>query len=111
MGYGSLPTAYCVLLTAHCNPYPLLPAPPAAVCFPTTNSGGGVRVTVYLSGEIHSDWREQIVAGIDEAELPVDVLAPVTDHPASDDVGVSILGDEDRPFRLTQVMLRRWGNR
>ena len=57
-----------------------------------------MRITVYLSGEIHSDWREQIVEGIGEAELPVDVLAPVTDHPASDDVGVSILGEEDGPF-------------
>ncbi len=57
-----------------------------------------MRITVYLSGEIHSDWREQIVEGLGEAELPVDVLAPVTDHPASDDVGVSILGEEDGPF-------------
>ena len=57
-----------------------------------------VNVVVYLSGEIHSDWREQIVAGIDKEKLPVDVLAPVTDHPASDDVGVSILGEEDQPF-------------
>ena len=57
-----------------------------------------VNVVVYLSGEIHTDWREQIVAGIDKEKLPVDVLAPVTDHPASDDVGVSILGEEDKPF-------------
>ena len=53
---------------------------------------------VYLSGEIHTDWREQIVTGIDAENLPIEVLAPVTDHPASDDVGVSILGDEDKPF-------------
>ena len=57
-----------------------------------------MNVVVYLSGEIHTDWREQIVAGIDKEKLPIDVLAPVTDHPASDDVGVSILGEEDKPF-------------
>ena len=37
---------------------------------------------VYLSGEIHSDWRERIEAGTREAGLPVVFSAPVTDHPA-----------------------------
>ena len=53
---------------------------------------------VYLAGEVHSDWRDQITAGVEEAGLPVEFLAPVTDHPASDNVGVSILGAEDRDF-------------
>ncbi len=57
-----------------------------------------MHVTVYLAGEIHTDWREQIVRGIEEHQLPVTVLAPVTDHPASDDVGVKILGSEERAF-------------
>lgn len=54
--------------------------------------------TVYLSGEIHSDWREQIAGGIDKAGLPVTLLAPVTDHASSDDCGVDILGAEDSDF-------------
>jgi len=54
--------------------------------------------TVYLSGEIHSDWREQIKSGIDAAGLSVDILAPVTDHASSDDCGATILGEEDNPF-------------
>ena len=53
---------------------------------------------VYLSGEIHSDWRERIEAGAREAGLPVELLAPVTDHSASDDVGADILGEEDDKF-------------
>jgi YtoQ family protein len=53
---------------------------------------------VYLSGEIHSDWRERIARGIREAELPVELLAPVTDHAASDDVGADILGEEESKF-------------
>jgi len=57
-----------------------------------------MELTVYLSGEIHSDWREQIMTGIKERRLPVEVLAPVTDHAKSDDVGVDILGSEDKPF-------------
>ena len=54
--------------------------------------------SVYLSGEIHSDWRERIEAGVRVAELPVSFSAPVTDHAASDDAGVGTLGEEDVPF-------------
>ncbi|RMF12318.1 MAG: YtoQ family protein [Alphaproteobacteria bacterium] len=54
--------------------------------------------TVYLSGEIHSDWREQIEAGVRRAGLPVVLTAPVTDHASSDKCGVEILGDEPDPF-------------
>lgn len=51
---------------------------------------------VYLSGEIHTDWREQITAGA--ADLDVVFSAPVTDHDASDDCGVAIMGAEDQKF-------------
>jgi YtoQ family protein len=53
---------------------------------------------VYLSGEIHSDWREQIKRGVEEHQLPVELVSPVTDHDSSDDCGVEILGDEANPF-------------
>ncbi|MEE2908223.1 MAG: YtoQ family protein [Planctomycetota bacterium] len=53
---------------------------------------------VYLGGEIHSDWREQIRKGAAAANLPVDFVAPVTDHDASDRCGVAILGDEESTF-------------
>jgi YtoQ family protein len=53
---------------------------------------------VYLSGEIHSDWREQIAAGIESADLPVRLSAPVTDHGASDDAGTGTLGEEEEAF-------------
>ncbi|WP_166267213.1 YtoQ family protein [Marinobacter caseinilyticus] len=53
--------------------------------------------TVYLSGEIHTDWREQIQAGAEAAGLPVDFTAPVTDHQASDAAG-DVLGAEDNGF-------------
>ena len=53
---------------------------------------------VYLSGEIHSDWRERIEAGVREAGLPVELSAPVTDHAVSDDAGVGTLGEEQSPF-------------
>ena len=53
-------------------------------------------LTLYLSGEIHSDWREQIISGA--AGMDVSFNGPVTDHAASDDCGVAILGDEKSKF-------------
>lgn len=53
---------------------------------------------VYLSGEIHSDWRGRIETGAGEAGLPVSFSAPVTDHGASDDAGSGTLGEEADSF-------------
>ncbi|MEM8813248.1 MAG: YtoQ family protein [Pseudomonadota bacterium] len=54
--------------------------------------------SVYLSGEIHTDWRREIETGAEAAGLPVRFSAPVTNHPASDDCGVAILGPEQNKF-------------
>lgn len=53
---------------------------------------------VYLSGEIHTDWRQQIKDKCAEAGLPISFTSPVTDHEASDDCGVVILGAEPDKF-------------
>jgi YtoQ family protein len=53
---------------------------------------------VYLSGEIHTNWREELEQGAKAAGLPVNFSAPVTNHPASDDCGVAILGEEPNKF-------------
>jgi len=53
---------------------------------------------IYLSGEIHSDWRERIRDGIKAKNLPIEILSPVTNHEASDDCGDVILGKEEQPF-------------
>lgn len=53
---------------------------------------------VYLSGEIHSDWRMRIAAGVAQAGLPVALTAPVTEHADSDDCGVAIFGAEADKF-------------
>ena len=53
---------------------------------------------IYLSGEIHSDWRQRIEQGVSQVGLPVTLLGPVTDHETSDDCGVAILGDEAEEF-------------
>ena len=54
--------------------------------------------TLYLSGEIHTDWRERIEQGLKQHNLPVTTLAPVTDHASSDDCGVDILGAESSDY-------------
>lgn len=53
---------------------------------------------VYLSGEIHTAWREEIEDAAKHRGLPIRFSAPVTDHPASDDCGVAILGGEENKF-------------
>ncbi len=53
---------------------------------------------IYLSGEIHTDWREKIEAGLKAADLPVNLSSPNTDHASRDDCGDRILGAEDYFF-------------
>ena len=70
-------------------------------------------LSIYLSGEIHTDWRDQIIEGAQG--LDVTFSAPVTDHAASDDCGVAILGDEadkfwhDRKGALVNAIRTRHG--
>ncbi len=54
--------------------------------------------SIYLSGEIHSDWREQIIDGAAEKNLPVEFYSPNTNHEASDNCGEIILGAEESKF-------------
>jgi len=53
--------------------------------------------TVYLSGEIHTDWRQQIIAGAERENLPVAFTSAVTDHDASDAAG-DVLGAESNNY-------------
>jgi YtoQ family protein len=51
-----------------------------------------------LIGEIHSDWRQVIKKGCEEAQLPITLTSPNTSHEDSDDCGAIILGmQEERP--------------
>ena len=55
-------------------------------------------LTVYLSGEIHTDWRDQIVKACAKSDLPVEFVGPELDHATSDNIGQQILGEESQPF-------------
>ena len=61
---------------------------------------------VYLSGEIHTDWREQIRGGAERQGLPVSFVSPVTDHEASDAAGDG-LGAEQSGFIRTKTMIEQ----
>ena len=52
---------------------------------------------VYLSGEIHSDWRQQLIDGANALDLPVVFTSAVTNHEASDAAG-DLLGTETSSF-------------
>ena len=56
-----------------------------------------MKFKVYLSGEIHSDWREQIIEGVQKENLNVEFFSPVLDHDASDAAGDG-LGQEETGF-------------
>ena len=55
-------------------------------------------LNIYLAGEIHSDWRDEIIQLTKKNDLNVNFSSPVTDHDASDNCGVEILGNEETPF-------------
>ncbi|SUP35935.1 putative YtoQ family protein [Vibrio owensii] len=56
-----------------------------------------MKLTVYLSGEIHTDWREQIIKGCEAKDLNVSFISANTHHESSDAAGDG-LGPEDNPF-------------
>ena len=55
-------------------------------------------LNIYLAGEIHSDWRNDIIQLTKKNDLNVNFSSPVTDHDASDNCGVEILGNEETQF-------------
>ena len=55
-------------------------------------------LTIYLAGEIHTNWREEIISLCHNKKLNLNFLSPVTDHEASDNCGIEILGVETNQF-------------
>ena len=69
---------------------------------------------VYLSGEIHSNWRIEVKSLAEKAKLNINFLEPETDHSLSDDMGVRILGEEENQFwhdqkgaKLNSIRIRK----
>ena len=55
-------------------------------------------IRVYLTGEIHGNWRTQIVDACSSPNLPISFMSPISDHGLSDDIATDILGDETDAF-------------
>ena len=55
-------------------------------------------LNVYLSGEIHSDWREEMIKLCNKEDLSIKFSSPNTNHESSDNCGVKILGAEEKNF-------------
>ena len=57
-----------------------------------------MNLKVYLSGEIHTNWREEIIKKCKDLNLKIEFAGPITNHELSDDCGVAILGEESNKF-------------
>ena len=55
-------------------------------------------LNVYLSGEIHTNWRDEIINLCKKEKLDISFSSPITDHEASDNCGIEILGREEKDF-------------
>lgn len=53
-----------------------------------------MELTVYLAGQIHDDWRQEIETKAEEKKLPLTFVGPQTNHERSDNVGEDILGKQ-----------------
>ena len=56
--------------------------------------GINMQLTVYLAGEIHTNWREELEQLSKDKQLPLSFVAPQTNHDRSDDIGEAILGEQ-----------------
>lgn len=77
-----------------------------------------MKLTVYLAGEIHSDWRNKLKQKAIEKDLPLTFVSPQTNHDKSDDIGEEILGKQPGDYYKddaasdinnfrTQIMLQK----
>ena len=57
-----------------------------------------MKLKVYLSGEIHTNWRNEIIDKCKSKNLEIEFSSPITNHELSDDIGVKILGNEENKF-------------
>lgn len=53
-----------------------------------------MNLTVYLAGEIHTNWRDEIKQKAEDRNLPLTFVSPQTNHDRSDNIGEEILGEQ-----------------
>ena len=55
-------------------------------------------LNIYLSGEIHTNWRDEVIKLCKNENLSIKFSSPNTDHESSDNCGVEILGSEENNY-------------
>lgn len=53
-----------------------------------------MELTVYLAGEIHTNWRDEIIEKAKAKNLPLSFVSPQLNHDRSDSIGEDILGEQ-----------------
>ncbi|GEN51760.1 YtoQ family protein [Halobacillus faecis] len=53
-----------------------------------------MELTIYLAGQIHDDWRNEIRKKAEKEKLPINFVSPQENHALSDDIGEKILGEQ-----------------
>ena len=57
-----------------------------------------MKFTIYLAGEIHTSWREELIDKAQSLDLPLEFVGPMTDHERSDNIGEAVLGTQPNPI-------------
>lgn len=57
-----------------------------------------MNLTIYLAGQIHDPWREEIIEQAKQLNLPLTFVGPQTNHDLSDDIGEEILGQQPNDY-------------
>lgn len=68
--------------------------------------GDNMELTVYLAGQIHDDWREEVKRLAEAKKLPLHFVAPQTNHERSDNIGEAILGKQPEPIYKDEAASR-----
>ncbi|MFD1739292.1 YtoQ family protein [Bacillus salitolerans] len=53
-----------------------------------------MELVVYLAGEIHTNWRDELREKAKISDLPLTFVGPMTDHERSDNIGEEVLGKQ-----------------
>ncbi|MFB4163067.1 YtoQ family protein [Alteribacillus sp. JSM 102045] len=53
-----------------------------------------MELNVYLAGQIHDDWREEIRQKAEEMHLPLNFTGPMENHDRSDSIGEEVIGQQ-----------------
>ncbi|MER2078612.1 YtoQ family protein [Psychrobacillus psychrotolerans] len=59
-----------------------------------------MKLIVYLAGQIHDDWREEVAQKANAKNLPLEFVGPQTNHDRSDNIGEEIQGKQpSNPYK------------